>query len=229
MVKRHLKRLNAPKTWDIARRGIRFTTKSNPGGLKKDLTLPVATVLKYMLKLTGTIKETKHAVTCEEILINGVKINDYRYPVGFTDIVTITKTGAHYRLIVDRDAKLTLIPITKEEAGLKLIKIIGKRMVKGKLQLNLLDGRNVFFEKQHYKVGDSLLLTIPGNIVKEHLAFEKGALILLYRGKHIGRIGTLKNVTEKSITVQEGEHLFETKKDYALVVGKDKPLVKMTK
>lgn len=229
MVKRHILRLNAPKTWTIQRRGITFITRSNPGGLKKELTMPIASILKYQLGLVNSIKETKYVIVHEDILVNGIKVTDYRHPVGFTDILSIPKINAQYRLIIERDGTIKLIPITKEEAGLKLIKIIGKSMVSGKLQLNLMDGRNIFFEKQHYKVGDSLLITVPGQLIKEHFSLEKGSLVLLYSGKHTGKIGTLQEIKNNAIIVKSGQEVFETKKAYALVVGKDKPVIKMTR
>jgi small subunit ribosomal protein S4e len=229
MVKRHLKRLNAPKTWKIQRRGATFITRSNPGSMSKELTVPIASILKYHLNLANSIKEVKHLIKSEEILVNGRRLTDYRNPVCFTDIVSFPKLKDDYRLIIDTDGILKLIPISKEDATFKIVKIIGKSFVKGKIQLNLMDGRNVMFEKHHYKVNDSLLITIPDHIVKEHLGFEKGMLVLLYKGKHIGKIGTLQDVKGDTVFIKTGEDTYETRKDYVLIVGKDKPAVKMTK
>jgi small subunit ribosomal protein S4e len=228
-MKRHLKRLNAPRTWKIQRRGITFITKSNPGGMPKDLTVPVSNLLKYDLKLAGSIKDVKHIIKFEEVLVNGRRITDYRSAVCFTDILSLPKLTHNYRLIIDTDNILKIIPIPKDEAQFKLLKIIGKNHVKGKTQLNLFDGRNVFFEKHHYKVGDSLLITVPDQIVKEHLPLEKGVLVLLYRGLHVGKIGTLEDIKGSTVVIKAGHETFETKKDYLLVVGKDKPIIKMTK
>lgn len=228
-MKRHLKRLNAPKTWKVLRRGITFITKSNPGGMIKALTMPVSNLLKYDLKLATNTKEVKNIVNNGEILINHKKISDYRYPVCFSDIITIPKINGNYRLVIDTDGILKTAVINKEESKLKILKIIGKKQVDGKTQLNLMGGVNIFFEKHHYKVGDSLLVTIPEAIVKEHIAFEKGALVLLYKGKHVGKIGTLQSMTQKSVILKTGNDEYETKREYVLVVGKDKPAIKMTK
>jgi len=228
MVKRHLKRINAPKTWKIQRKGVKFITKSNPGGMSKGLTVPVSNILKFDLKLATSVKEVKHLIFEGLVLVNGKKITDYRHPVCFTDVVSIPQIDKNYRLVMDTNGILRLLPVTKEEAGLKITKIIGKTFVNGKLQLNLIDGRNVFFDKHHYKVKDSLLLTMPEQIVKEHLSFEKGALVVLYQGKHIGKMGKISDVKKDSIIVKTKDEEFETKTDYALVVGKEHPLVKMT-
>lgn len=228
-MKRHLKRLNAPKTWKVQRRGIKFITKSNPGGMAKDFTVPISNILKYDLHVATNTKEVKYMVTNGDILINHNKISDYRYPVCFTDVITLSVSKDNYRMIIDTDGILKPVPINKEDAGLKILKIIGKSQVKGKTQLNLMDGRNIFFEKHHYKVNDSLLVAIPENIVKEHLVFEKGALVLLYKGKHVGKIGMLQEIKKGSVVLKTGNDEYETKKEYILVVGKDKPLLKITR
>ena len=228
MAKRHLKRINAPKTWKIQRKGIKFITKSNPGGLASNLTFPISNVLKYELKLVNSIKETKHLILTEEILVNGKRIKDHRYPLCFTDVVSVPKLGTYHRLVIDTNGILRLLPISKEEAGLKIAKILGKTFVKGKMQLNLFDGRNVFFEKHHYMVNDSLLITLPEQIIKEHIALEKGVLVLLYQGKHVGKVGKIEDIKKDSIIVKSDDGTFETSKKYALAIGKEHPKIKMT-
>lgn len=228
MAKRHLKRLNAPKTWKIQRRGIKFTVKSNPGGMSKDLTMPVSNVLKHELHLAHSTKEVKHLIVSQNIMVNGVRITDYRYPLCFTDVLSIPESNIYYRLIIDTDGILKLLPITKDESTFKIVKIIGKSFINGKIQLNLMDGRNVLFEKQHYKVKDSLLISVPDQLVKEHLSFEKGALVLLYKGKHIGKVGKIEDTKKDSIIVKSKDVEFETSKEYALVIGRDSSKIKMT-
>jgi small subunit ribosomal protein S4e len=228
-MKRHLKRLNAPKTWKVQRRGIKFITRTNPGGMPKELTMSISNVLKYELKIAGNAKEVNYLIKDQELLVNGIKVTDYRYPINFTDVFSLPQLNQYYRMIIDTDGTLKMISISKEESQLKIAKIIGKRMVKGKMQLNLFDGRNVFFEKQHYKTHDSLIITLPEQLVKEHLSFEKGALVLLYKGKHVGKIGTLEDVKGNSVIVKTANDSYETKKEYVLVLGKDKPMVKITK
>ncbi|MGV8150994.1 MAG: S4 domain-containing protein [Candidatus Woesearchaeota archaeon] len=226
-MKRHLKRINAPKTWKIQRRGIKFITKSNPGGMEKDLTVPISNILKYNLKVATNTRDVKYLINNGDVFVNHKKISDYRYPVCFTDILTLA--NENYRMIIDTDGILKNVPVSKEDSKLKILKIIGKSQVKGKTQLNMINGMNILLEKHHYKVNDSLLVSVPENIVKEHLSLEKGALALLYKGKHIGKIGTLQEIRGSSVVVKTGNDTYETKKEYVIIVGKDKPLVKMTK
>jgi len=229
MVKRHLKSINAPKTWKIARRDNKFITKNNPGGMPASLTTSISNLLKYDLKIAKNTKEVKHLIKDSGILVNGKRIDDYRHAVCFTDILSFVGMSDTYRLIIDSDGILKSVPIPKDEAGLKILKIIGKSFVKGKTQLNFFDGRNVFLEKHHYKVNDSVLFSMNDQIVKEHLTFEKGMLVLLYDGKHVGKIGTVHAIKGDSVSIKVGNDNFETKKSYAVVIGKDKPLIKLTK
>ena len=228
MVKRHLKRINAPKTWKIQRKGIKFTTKTNPGGMSRSMTMPVANVLKFELKVASTVKEVKHLIFTGEVFVNSKKVTDYKHPVCFTDVLSLPRIEKYYRMLIDTNGILRLVSITKEESVLKITKITGKTFIKGKMQLNLLDGRNVLFDKHHYKVKDSLLLTLPEQIVKEHLSYEKGALVLLYQGKHIGKMGKITDIQKDNIIVKTKDEEFETSKEYALIVGKEHSLLKMT-
>ncbi|MEM4637593.1 MAG: S4 domain-containing protein [Candidatus Woesearchaeota archaeon] len=225
-MKRHLKRINAPKTWKVKRKGIKFITRSNPGGMNKLLTIPISNILKYDLKVATNTKEVKNLLQNKNVFVNHKAVRDYKYPVCFEDVVTIN--NINYRLIIGKDGILKLINVPDEESDLVIAKIIGKSYVKGKLQLNLFNGMNVFFEKQHYKVGDSLLVTLKEKIIKEHIPLEKGALVLLYKGKHVGKIGVLKDMMGSLVTISEGDLSFQTKKDYLLVIGKNKPLIKIT-
>ena len=53
MIKKHQKRLTAPKTWPIKRKGIKFITRPNPGK-KFEYSISLNTVLKDFIKKTNT-------------------------------------------------------------------------------------------------------------------------------------------------------------------------------
>ena len=50
-------------------------------------------------------------------------------------------TNEYFRVMLNKKGKIDLAKITKEEAFLKPCKIIGKTMVRGKLQLNLFENQ----------------------------------------------------------------------------------------
>ena len=99
-------------------------------------------------------------------------------------------------------------------------------MVKGKLQLNLYDGKNIISDKTSYKVGDSVLLSLPEHKVSKHLTLSKKSAIFLIGGKHIGSYGNVDDIINNKITYMDANsNLIQTSKKYAFVIGDGKPLI----
>ena len=106
----------------------------------------------------------------------------------------------------------------------------GPLLVKGKVQLNFYDGKNKLAEKNDYKVGDSILLSLPDQKISKHLKLQKKATIFLTSGKHVGETGKIEDIAENKIIYKDhnGE-LVETLKEYAFVIGEDKSLIALEK
>lgn len=228
MTKQHLKRIATPRTWPIKRKGIKFITRPLPGKHKLELGMPVNVIFDKVLNITKTTKETEKIIYNKEILLDGKKIKDKKTLAGLMDVISIPVTKEHYRIVLDGHGWIRGLPIDAKESSLKICKITGKKPVKGKIQLNLVDGRNILVEKSEYKVGDSLLIKVPEQNIQSHLRFEKGAMIYLVSGKHVGSIGTISDIKEKTLLCRTPENEeFETVKGHVLVVGKDKPVIKI--
>ena len=56
MVKSHLKRIAAPRTWDIDRKTTKFIARPKPGQHTLQLGMPLAVLLKEILKKMKTNK-----------------------------------------------------------------------------------------------------------------------------------------------------------------------------
>ncbi|MBI3026806.1 30S ribosomal protein S4e [Candidatus Woesearchaeota archaeon] len=226
MGKSHLKRLAAPKTWNVKRKGIKFIIKPLPGPHSLNTGMPLDTFLKEIFCYANTTREAKKILNAGEVKIDGKTRKDFRHPVGIFDIFEFTGTKEFFRVMLNRKGKLNLIKIGKEESALKPCKIINKIMTNGKLQLNLFDGRNVLVDKNSYKVGDTILLSLPEQKISKHLKLDKKSTVFLTGGRHIGEIGTIENVFgDKVIYKDEQGNLIETSKKYAFVVGEDKPSI----
>lgn len=228
MVKNHLKRLSSPRTWDIKRKGIIFVTRSDPGPHSLDKGLPLNVIIRDMLGYAKTTREVKKILLENNVLVDGIRRKDHRFPVGFMDSLKFVETKECFRLIINKKGKLALIKIDDKEYHLKLCKIINKSYTKGKLQLNLFDGKNILVDKDSYKTGDALLLALPKQEIKSHFKLEKGAQIFLTDGSHIGEIGAVEDILSNKIKfkTKKGE-VFETLKKYAFVVGKEKSAIKI--
>ncbi|MEK6839814.1 MAG: 30S ribosomal protein S4e, partial [Nanoarchaeota archaeon] len=107
----------------------------------------------------------------------------------------------------------------------KSCKIIGKHTLrKKKIQINLYDGKNIVVDKDSYKVGDTVI--VAEGKIKRHIKLEKGSLIYLTGGKHIGKVGKLIDITKfkgmenDRIIMETKEGKIETLKDYVFVIEK---------
>ena len=169
----------------------------------------------------------KSILNNKEILIDGRRRKESKFLAGLMDTVSIPSTAEQFRILIDKKGRLTVVPIVKEEAGVKLCKIVKKGMVKGKVQLGLHDGRSIIVEKDGYKTGDSLLITVPDQTIKEHLKLEKGVLVYLIGGKYIGNIGTIDKLEKGGIIAKIGAENVEVKKEYIFVVGKGKAAISL--
>lgn len=226
MGKEHIKRLAAPKTWHINRKGGKFVTKPVPGPHKIGAGISLNVLLKEILNYTNTTNEVKKILNTNEIKIDGKVRKDYRFPLGIFDTIEFTSINEYFRVILNKKGKINLIRINKEEALIKPCKIIGKTMVRGKTQLNLFDGKNVLVEKNGYKVGDTLVLSLPDQKIKSHLKLDKKSTIFLIGGKHIGETGEVEDIAENKITYKDDKgDLIETSKKYAFVVGSNKSMI----
>ncbi len=226
---RHLKRLNAPKSWTIPRRTTKYIAKPMPGAHKLSESMPISLVLRQ-LGHAKTAAESKKILNAHQILVDGKRVRDLKSQLGLLDSIALPGTNEYYRVVFDKKGRLQLVPIQKAEAGVKLCKVEGKTAVPGgKMQFNLNDGRNIIADKDAAKTGDSLLIQVPDQKIQQRIALEKGALIYLLGGKHIGTFGVLEKTEDDEIIFTANGKSIATAKKYALVVGKDKPVITLAK
>lgn len=225
MVRNHLKRLAAPVSWPVHRKITTYITKPMPGSHSYSLGMPLNVIIKELLKLGNTSREVREILETG-VFVDGKRVTDERTIVGFMDVLSFKKIPDVYRFLLDSHGFITPVKIAESETKVKLSKIIGKSLVKGKTQLNLVDGRNILVEKGSYKRGDVLLLEIPAQKILESIPMEKGSRIYLMGGKHIGEIHTAENITGDKIALRSKDgQVFETLRKYAFAVGKNKIVI----
>ena len=224
MVKNHMKRLVMPTTWTTQqKKGIKWITRTNAGSHSLEEGMPLVLILREMLHHANTAREVKQILQNQTVLVDGTRRKDHRFNVGFMDTVSIPLLKESYRVSIDSNGRLSVLKIDEKEAKEKLCKIKGKGLFQGKTQLQLSDGRNVLVEKGSYKTGDSIVITVPEQKIQSHVAFEKGATVLLTGGKKVGVIGTVEEIKENIVKIKAEKETFETAKRYCFVVGKQKP------
>jgi small subunit ribosomal protein S4e len=230
MVKNHLKSIPSPKSWQFGRKKNAFILRPSPGphSLKESVSLRF--LLTNILHMVNTKKEAVYLLQNKEILVDGVRRKERDFPVGLFDTISIPELAKYYRVIMDNRGKIGIIEIEDKEALSKVCKIIGKSLVRKMTQLNLSDGRNLLVDKDPYNVGDTIILHPVKKSVLHHIKMEKGNMIYLVKGAQRGSIGHIEDTDGKKLIYKNSDgQVCETLKEYAFVIGKDKPVLTITK
>ena len=154
MVKNHLSRLNAPKSWPIKRKGIKFITRPAAGAHCLDEGISLSLVIKELLKYAKTLKEVKKILNDGKVLVNNKVRKDHKYNLGIMDILSIPELKENYLLVKNIKGKFKLVKINDKEAQNKIFRIRNKRVLKnGKIQLLFFNGQTKIIEKDTYNEG----------------------------------------------------------------------------
>jgi len=205
----------------MERKSVRFITAAR-GAHKRDESLPLVTIIRDMLKLAETGKEARKITKGRLVKVDGKIVTDPKRGLGIFD--TLEVGGKSYRIVPRKRLK-----IVESEPGMKIVQITGKTAIKGgATQVNLNDGKNMITDKP-YKVLDSLLITLPDQKVKEHIAFEPGALVLITKGMHIGKTAKLIDIERehKRVWLEGDGKKFEAPLHGVMAIGKEKPLIEL--
>ncbi|MBE3121244.1 MAG: 30S ribosomal protein S4e [Thermoplasmata archaeon] len=228
---KHLKRLAAPRVLRLHRKERAFTIRAAPGPHPLELAIPLGLVIRDYLSLCDTYKEARKIVSNGDILVDGVKRKNIKFPCGLMDVISIPKMRKNVRILFDRNGKLTLVPISESDAEWKLCRIQNKTIVKGKkVQLNLHDGKNKLVEKDEYKTGDVLKISFKENKIDDVYRFDKGTVSMIIGGTHIGEIASIDEIqvvtsSKPNLAKMKGEKEFSTIAEHVFPIGKTKPAI----
>ncbi len=224
-MKKHMKRLPAPRSWAIARKTEFWVSKPSPGPHPVDRCVPLGLILRDMLHVCDTAREARHILNGRHVLIDGRPVTDPKFPVGLMDVLSLQDTKAHYRMLVDRRGRMHLQSVEAPEAAWKLCRVENKTTVRGgKIQVNLHDGRNLLLTQDAHKTGTTLKLELPGQKVLGAFDLTEGSTALITGGKHVGELAHIlavqktRNPRANVVTFREG---FSTDVDKVFVVGKE--------
>ncbi|MBD3204605.1 30S ribosomal protein S4e [Candidatus Woesearchaeota archaeon] len=230
MGKKHMKTQTAPVTWKIKRKSSKFVVRPNPGKSFR-LSMPLSLIFKNLLKYCKTTKEVKSILQDKKVIVDGSRRKDYKYPVGLMDVISLPVSDKHFRLFLDKNGNITVIEIKKKEAKLKPCKITNKSVLKqAKIQLNFSDGRNLILKKDDYNVGDTLLIELPGQKIKDHFKLKKGNYTYLTGGKNAGSHGIINKIEDDILVVESPvKKKIRTDKKYSFILGKKKSSIELPK
>lgn len=228
----HLKRLNAPDSWHIAKKTNIFITKTAPGAHNANA-MPVAVWLRDAMSLARNMKEVKQILNQNDVIINGRACRDPKMGIGIFDVIALPKMGKYYGVIRDVKGRHKTVEIDAESAQSRLCKIQNKTTISGgRVQLNLRYGANLIADNT-YKPNDSIVISLkPEDRFKilEHFPFAIGNLAMIIGGRHSGKIGRIVEIIKTPGSVpnriiledEATKTQFDTIIPYIYIVGKEK-------
>jgi small subunit ribosomal protein S4e len=195
-----LKRLAAPRTWDIPRKENRFIFKSLPGTHSMSSSYPLGVVVRDLASMANLGKELKYVVKTGRVLVDGKPRRHPSFPVGLFDVVSVPSEGANFRMVPSPKG-LLLSKVGGGESNKKLCSIRSKvRSKGGHLQYGLHDGRSILDDSLQLSPGDSVLLEVPTQKVVGKVKLAKDSLGLILSGDRAGQVGKILDVKEGTIS-----------------------------
>jgi len=242
--RKHLKRKPAPKFWPIHRKKALWTVKPKPGPHPLSRCIPLALVVRDILKFAKTRKEAKTIISQGKIKVNGKVQREELFPIGLMDVISIPDSEKTYR-VLPSEKGLTLHPVKADEAEFKLCRIENKTVVRGgHVQLNLHDGRSMLIrvddpkkpEEDVYQTLDTLKLSIPEQEFMAHIKLAVGTPAIIIEGKNVGKYGKITAIEEKPsqkrrdllVTVEDKNgNRFQTTLNFIFVLGETEPSISL--
>ncbi|PPD97736.1 hypothetical protein GOBAR_DD05246 [Gossypium barbadense] len=253
-LKKHLKRLNAPRHWMLDKLGGAFAPKPSSGPHKSRECLPLILILRNRLKYALTYREVIAILMQRHVMVDGKVRTDKTYPAGFMDVVSIPKTNEDFRLLYDTKGRFRLHAITGDETKVRILylylfdllvlitffKLCKVRSVqfgqKGIPYLNTYDGRTIRYPDPLIKANDTIKLDLESNKIVDFIKFDVGNVVMVTGGRNRGRVGVIKNREKhkgsfETIHVQDAAgHEFATRLGNVFTIGKGtKPWVSLPK
>lgn len=189
----HLKRQESPKSWPIYRKGTKYIVRPI-SGIQNGV--PLLLVLRDLLKIAKNRKEVKRAIHMKNIMVNNKPVRDEKNSLFLFDTLSIIPLKKNYRLEILNNGKIGVSEIKESEANHKIVKVINKKMLRGKrMQLNMSDGRN-FLSNIECNTNDSVLVNFKEKKIEKCIPLKEKAEVFVFAGKHAGKRGRANKIDE---------------------------------
>lgn len=225
--KKHMKRLNAPKHWLLAKMGGIWAPKPSAGPHKQRECLPLSIILRNRLKYALTRKESMMICMQKLVKVDGKTRTDLNFPAGFMDVVTIEKSGDQFRLMYDTMGRFVLHSIGAEESKFKLGRVVSDGVQdKGVPFIVTHDGRTIRYPDPMIKKGDTVKIDLATGKATDFIKFEIGNTVMVTKGHSTGRVGTLLDIERHPgsfdiVHIRDAEgNTFATRSSNVFTIGK---------
>lgn len=226
-----MKRLAAPRSWDISRKANRFVFKPIPGPHPMAASYPLGVVVRDLASMASLSRELKFIMKAGKVKVDGRERRTPRFPVGLFNVVSVPLEGVDYRLVPSPKG-LALAKVSADEARTKLCSVNTKTKVKGgHIQYGLHDGRSVVDDGLDLSPGDAVLLEVPSQKILGQAKLAKGSLGLVLTGDRAGQLGKIADVKkgtisrEKMVRISLPSGEAEIPSRLVFPVGTDSPMI----
>lgn len=195
----HLKRQEIPKSWPVYRKGTKYVIRPDSN---LESGIPLLIILRDMLKIVQNRKEARRVIFLKQILMNNKVPKDEKNPVLLFDTISLIPAKKNYRLDLSEKGKFELKEINESEINRKVVKVVDKKILKGKkVQLNFQDGRNILSDIK-CGVNDSVLINFMEKKMEKCLPLKENSKAIVFAGKHSGKRGDIKSLDRKKKIVE---------------------------
>ena len=215
-----------PNAWPVKRKNISFVTRSKPGSHRREYTITVVLLLRDVLKYVENTKEAKFVVNNQEVKVNDKVVKSIKHPVGLFDILEFPTIKEKYTILFDENGKVKL---TEKKDNNILLKVTDKKYAKGgKLQLNTMNGYNIFVDEKTFKKvnrGDTISYDPSKKKVSSVVPLSKDSFVYVYDGKYTGKFGKVvdfvhfKGLSRDTADIEIEGETQKTLKEYCFPVG----------
>lgn len=232
-----MKRLAAPSHWMLDKLSGTYAPRPSAGPHKLRESLPLIVFIRNRLKYALNGREVKAILMQRLVQVDGKVRTDHTFPAGFMDVISLEKTGEHFRLLYDVKGRFAVHRITAEEAQYKLGKV--KRVQLGKKGIPYLvthDGRTIRYPDPDIKVNDTVKIDVATGKIQSFVKFDNGQLVMVTGGRNLGRVGVITHRERHEggfdlVHIKDAlDNTFVTRLGNVFVIGEgSKPLVSLPK
>lgn len=225
--KKHLKRLNAPRHWMLDKLSGVYAPRPSAGPHKLRECLPLILFLRNRLNYALTYTEAKKITHQRLVKVDGKVRTDIKFPAGLMDVVSLEKTGEHFRMIFDVKGRYAIHRIGGDEAKMKLCMVKAKSVgAKGIPYITTHDGRTIRYPHPDINVHDTVVYDLEKGKITDWIKFEIGNLCMVTGGHNVGRVGVVDHRERHPgsfdivhVKDQNG-HTFATRLNNIFIIGK---------
>jgi len=191
----YIKRLNAPKYFNIHRKEHRYVIKQDPGRHTQNKSVALALLLAKLGIGTKRL-EYERVIKGGQVKVNGKVVKEPKYPVGLNDVVSVGDES--FQVNINQRGQITA---ESSKGKGQVYKIVGKYKYKdNSIMFRLHDGSIVKGSKEA-KVNDSV--TVSGSKISKVIKLDSGARCEVIDGVHVGNSGKISEIREGNIHKQK--------------------------